>query len=60
MQQSKKVMWSLSSHIQSAYELGIKAKENEINPFESNTNEWYSWNKGYNQMITNIIENEKY
>ena len=60
MQQSKKVMWLLSDHIPIAFELGTKAKENNTNPFEINTNEWYSWNRGYNQMMTNVIENEKH
>ena len=46
-------MWLLSSHIPTAFELGAKAKEKDINPFTSNTNEWYSFNKGYNNMINN-------
>jgi hypothetical protein len=53
-------MWLLSDHIPIAFELGTKAKENNTNPFEINTNEWYSWNRGYNQMMTNVIENEKH
>jgi hypothetical protein len=59
MQQSKKVMWFLSNHIPSAFELGTKAKENDINPFETNTNEWYSYNRGYNNMIMNKYEEYK-
>ena len=60
MQQSKKVMWLLSNHIPCAFELGTESKENDTNPFETNTNEWYSWNRGYNQMMTKAIENDKY
>jgi len=53
-------MWLLSNHIPCAFELGTESKENDTNPFETNTNEWYSWNRGYNQMMTKAIENEKY
>jgi len=33
-----------------AYQLGYKACEdnNPGNPFEKETDEWYSWNKGWN------------
>lgn len=33
-----------------AYDLGLKScEENKpVNPFEKHTNEWYSWNRGWN------------
>ena len=52
-------MWLLSNHIPVAFELGTKAKEFDINPFEPNTNEWYSFNAGYNNMIMNKYEEYK-
>ena len=41
-------LWMLHEFSQEAYELGCSAKETDTNPFEFETNEWYSWNKGKN------------
>ena len=42
------VMWMLYEFVISAYTLGQNAKETDTNPFEFESNEWYSWNKGKN------------
>ena len=45
---SKTVLWLFCSHNTTAFDLGIKAKKSNSNPYLKNTNEWYSWNHGYN------------
>ena len=41
-------MWLLNNHIPKAFEIGFNAAINSNNPFNPYTNEWYSWNRGYN------------
>jgi len=54
MKKSNAISWLFSEYVESAYLSGLKAKEKDINPFSNYTNEWYSWNRGYNQMMFNL------
>lgn len=54
---TEKNMWSFHDFVQEAYEKGFSAwneyftnnwKTKQVNPFPPQTNEWYSWNKGWN------------
>lgn len=49
------VTWFSSSNVHEAFLVGLKSNDNDMNPYEYKTNEWYSWNRGYNQKITNEL-----
>lgn len=49
------MLWMLYEFNQQAYDLGYSANEVETNPFDFETNERYSWNRGKNQKFMNEL-----
>lgn len=47
----EKALWSESLFVLEAYKQGVSANIESLNPYEENTNSWYSWNRGYNTSI---------
>ena len=47
-QKSKTAMWCCHKHCAESRKTGNDAKNSDNNPFKKSTNEWYSWNYGYN------------
>lgn len=45
----KPILWMLHSHNENACNVGRLAKDCDENPYTANTNNWYSWNRGYNE-----------
>jgi len=54
-QKSKTVTWFSHKPSIDAYNIGFDSLETDINPYDSNTDEWYSWNGGYNAKQMNRL-----
>lgn len=49
-------MWGMSTPCKESFLLGYNshASGKGGNPFGKNTNEWYSWNRGYNEFYNSL------
>jgi len=54
---SETVLWLFCKHDAKSFNNGFRAKESDDNPYLKNTNEWYSWNHGYNTNQQNKLIN---